>query len=244
MLGKRPTSPTAPMIVATAIGYTPKIRVSVVPKLASRLRCVHSGPRSVYSRRPDVAQHLREANPRRRQAEAPSSDRIRNRGARRPVGRGLPGWPIGDDSQLCVQRFSAASLGHQIHSPLGKQTQSLGCGLVIYRRQSPVPRSGKSGGEGIYTVVFPGVPAKLASALARPKAWAARPPPIRRAANLLGDGLGHRPSPSPNAALRTSRPAFKGTLSRSDPARRKRARGTRPWLRRLRRELDDCCVDY
>jgi hypothetical protein len=70
LLGKRPTSPTVPMILADRIGPMPKISVRVVPE-ASTSASIRRFRSAIFLSRVRTSRKISDANRRRRRAEAP-----------------------------------------------------------------------------------------------------------------------------------------------------------------------------
>ena len=107
MLGKRATSPTAPMIVAASMGPTPKIWVRVVPE-ASTSASMRAFRFAIFLSSVRTSRSTSDANPRRRRAEAPSLGRMPRRMRAARAAESFPATPPGRRSRRnACRRFSA-----------------------------------------------------------------------------------------------------------------------------------------
>ena len=70
VVGKRPTLPTVPMILAARMGPMPKIWMRVVPE-ASTSASMRPSRSAIFRSNVRTSRKISEANPRRRRAEVP-----------------------------------------------------------------------------------------------------------------------------------------------------------------------------
>ena len=97
-VGKRPTSPTVPMILAARMGPTPKIWVRVVPE-ASTSASMSPFRSAIFLSSVLTSRRTSEASPRRRRTEAPPLGRMeRNMRAARSA-ESFPATPPGRRSR-------------------------------------------------------------------------------------------------------------------------------------------------
>ena len=106
-VGKRPTSPTVPMILAASMGPTPKISVRVLPEACTSASM--RPPRSaIFRSSVRTSRSTSEANRRRRRAEAPPRDRMPRRMRAARSAESVRATPPGTRSRRSPwRRFSA-----------------------------------------------------------------------------------------------------------------------------------------
>jgi hypothetical protein len=102
VVGKRPTSPTVPMILAASMGPMPKISVRVVPE-ASISASMRPFKSVIFRSSVRTSRSTSEANRRRRRAEAPSCGRMPRRMRAARWAASFPATPPGRRSprSLC-----------------------------------------------------------------------------------------------------------------------------------------------
>jgi hypothetical protein len=216
LVGKRPTSPTMPMILAASTGPMPKIPVRVVPEAS--ISASMRPPRSaIFPSRVRTSRSTSEASRRRRRrAEAPPWSRMPRRMLAARSAESFPATPPGRRSRKSAcRRFSAL-----VRSATRSISASRRAGAAPQRRprarpwpafrcaRRPAQRRGHRGRRSCERC-------RSKVSAPAPRAWAARPPPTRLSppTSPPGVGRGRRRSPSPNDARGTASPSVRGTSS-------------------------------
>jgi hypothetical protein len=123
-VGKRPTSPTVPMILAARMGPMPKISVRVVPE-ASTSASMRSFRSAIFLSSVLTSRKISEANRRRRRAEAPPRDRMPRRMCAARSAESFPATPPGSRSlRSPCRRFSALVRSATRSSRLSERSRS------------------------------------------------------------------------------------------------------------------------
>jgi hypothetical protein len=207
-VGKRATSPTAPMILAARIGPTPKISVRVVPE-ASTSASMRPLRSAIFLSSVRTSRSTSDANHRRRRAEAPPRARMprRMRAARSaesvratPPGRRSPRSPCRRFSAGVRSATRSSLLSESSRSTSEAASGSTAASLSLREAASAVARASRPS-------FLRALPAKLESTRTRAESLGGTsttdsPAAANLPARCLPRGL--RRSPQPNDAPGTA----------------------------------------